>query len=94
METARIEALEQKLAEYDRVVARLAATEEAVDDLNRIKEDFGMKLKDRLDLMQAEATIRSDQMMADLKSVIDGAKSKFAETDTASGDIRVGQVEV
>jgi len=61
---ARLDDLETKLEDYDRVVARLEAAEDEVAKLITIKEDFGTKLKDRLDLMEAEAKNKFDEIEA------------------------------
>jgi len=57
---ARLTALEEKLEDYDRVVARLAAVETGLANLNSIKDDFGIKLKDKLAVMEAEAQNKSE----------------------------------
>ena len=78
---ARLDALETKLNNSDRVVARLEVAEDEVAKLITIKEDFGNKLKDRLDLMEAEAKNKSEMMMMDLQKLLTEATKKFQETD-------------
>ena len=70
---ARVAALEKKLENYDRAIDRITEMENGLAELNTIKEDFGIKLRDRLDLMQAEITSKSDFMVNDLKKVISDA---------------------
>ena len=74
---ARVAVIESRLADYDGVVARLAKIETELADLNYIEEDFGRKLKDRLDLMQAEITTKADQLGADMEKLFVDAKNKF-----------------
>ena len=78
---AKIAALENKVDELQRDRLRLAELDEKIAELNKIKEDFGTKLKDRLDLMEAEGKNRAEQMVMDLQKLFEDAKEKFTETD-------------
>ena len=50
--------------------------------MDQIKADFGTKLKDRLDDMQAETKMQAEMHMSDLKKLMDEVKMKFDETDS------------
>ena len=78
---ARIEALEKKMEEIGKVRVLLLELDGKIFELNKIKEDFGIKLKDRLDIMETEGKTRANHMVMDLQKLMEDAKVKFAETD-------------
>ena len=85
---ARVGALEDKLKNYDALVRRLEVAEEQLAELEYIKEDFGTKLKDKLNLMEANTKTASDQIVMDLKNLFNDAKNKFDSVDGQMADAK------
>ena len=79
---SRLADLEAKVEDYERIATRLEDAEARLAELDKIKVEFGTKLKDRLDVMQAETKVQAEIHIMDLQKLMEEAKAKFIDTDS------------